>query len=74
MLQPSSVLVKPLPRTITIEIGMLITSVRKNPRKVPGILIAVLSITRQTGSKSFAHLYVFDASFPKRQARFVKAA
>jgi len=31
-------------------------------------------VIRQTGSKLFAHLYVFDAGFPKRRAKFVKAA
>ena len=67
-------LVKPLPRSITIEIVMPVTSVRKNHRKVPGTLIVVLSVIRQTGSKSFAHLYVFYAGFPKRRAKFVKAA
>ena len=29
---------------------------------------------QQTESKPLLHLYVFDASFPKRRARFLKAA
>jgi len=63
-----------VPRSITIEIVMPVTSFRKNPKKVTGTPIAALPVIRQTGSKPFAHLYVFDAGFPKRQAKFVKAA